>query len=599
MPLRLEDYALIGDMHSAALVGTNGSIDWLCWPRFDSDACFAALLGDATQHGHWLIAPRIEHGVRRGYLHDSLVLQTEFENAEGCVRVVDFMSPRQGHPTLVRVIDGVRGRMPMRMRLAPAFGYGARTPYGRQHEDGSASLIAGPDAIRLQCDMPLRFAKDQLVSEFEIDAGDHASFVLQWYPSFEAPPPREPSARALLGSTEAFWRGWCGRCTYEGPLRDVLVRSLVTLKALTYAPTGGIVAAPTTSLPEQLGGVRNWDYRYCWIRDATFTLLALMHGGYLREAGAWRDWLLRAIAGHPREMQIAYGLAGERRMTEIELPWLPGYHGARPVRIGNAAVHQRQLDVFGEVMDCLHQARTSGIDPAPDVWPMQCELIEFLEGAWRDVDAGIWEVRGPRRHFTHSKVMAWVAVDRSVRDAEALGFEAPIDRWKQLRAQIHAEVCELGFDPNQNCFVQAYGNAQLDASLLLIPQVGFLPISDPRVRGTIDAVHRRLTRDGLVFRYDTRETDDGLPSGEGVFLACTLWLADDLCLLGRHDEARVYFDRILNLSNDVGLLSEEYDPRSKRLVGNFPQAFSHVALANTALNLSRPEGPAKRRGNSH
>ena len=562
MALRIEDYALIGDMHSCALVGNNGSVDWLCWPRFDSDACFAALLGD-ERHGRWSLSPTRPRRVQRRYRNDTLILETDIETDDGsCVRIVDFMPPREHEPLLVRQVCGLRGRTTMRMHLALQFGYGDRTPWLNAHDHG-AMAMAGPDAVRLQSDVPIEISRHAVASEFSVAEGERLAFVLEWHPSFSNARPSDRDAAALCDKTERFWQGWIEQHEYEGPWRDAVVRSLITLKALTYSPTGGIVAAATTSLPEHLGGVRNWDYRFCWIRDATFSLLALMHAGYYREARAWRDWLVRAIAGEPEEMQIAYGIAGERRIPELELPWLPGYEGSRPVRIGNAASKQLQLDVYGEAMDCLHQARRNRIETKPEVWPMQRELLDFLESAWERPDSGMWEMRGKPRHFTSSKVMAWVAVDRTLRDAETFQLPAPLERWRALRSRIHAQVCERGFDANKNSFVQAYGEQALDASLLMIPLVGFLPIGDPRVRGTIDAICGDLVRGGFVYRYDTRNADDGLPSGEGVFLACSLWLADNYILLGRHDDAREYFERVLGLCNDC-LLYTSPSPRDTR-----------------------------------
>ncbi|WP_224240595.1 glycoside hydrolase family 15 protein [Hyalangium gracile] len=593
MALPLEDYALIGDTYSAALVGKDGSIDWLCWPRFDSDACFAALLGD-ERHGRWRIAPTVAvRSVRRRYVPETLVLETDFETAEGTVRVTDFMPPRGQTPDIVRIVRGLRGRVSMRMEAALRFGYGDRTPWLRS-TFCCVSAKAGPDATLLRTRMPMHVADGSVSSDFTVAEHEQVPFILTWFRSHERPP-RSVEAFCALEETCAFWRRWAGRCTYEGPWRDVVLRSLITLKALTYSPTGGIVAAPTTSLPEKPGGTRNWDYRYCWLRDATLTLLTLLQAGYTDEALAWRDWLLRAVAGEPEELQIMYGVAGERRLTELELPWLPGYADSRPVRIGNAAVSQVQLDVFGEVMDCLHQARRAGLPPDDESWDLQRHLLHYIERSWQQPDEGLWEVRGGRRHFTHSKIMAWVAVDRAVKSAESYGLEGPLDAWRALRARIHAEVCELGFDARRNAFVQAYGSRELDASLLMVPLVGFLPPEDPRVRGTVEAIQRELCHDGLVHRYDTRSAEDGLPPGEGIFLACSFWLADDLALMGRQGEARALFERLLGLCNDVGLLAEEYDVEQRRLVGNFPQAFSHLALISTAQTLSRADSPIQQR----
>jgi GH15 family glucan-1,4-alpha-glucosidase len=584
MPLRLEDYALIGDLQSAALVGNDGSIDWLCWPRFDSDACFAALLGTPAE-GRWLIGPAGEvRQVRRRYRPGTLVLETELETAEGAVRLVDFMTPRDGTPDLVRIVEGLRGRVALRLELAPRFGYGVRRPWirgGGRH----TSMAAGPDTLELDAAVPVRAEGGALRAELSVARGDRLPFVLAWHAA-HAPSTPAADPEHALAATEAFWREWSAGCAVGGPWRDLLVRSLVTLKALTDSVTGGIVAAPTTSLPERLGGVRNWDYRFCWLRDATFTLLALMGAGYVQEARDWRDWLLRAVAGDPADLQIMYGVAGERRLTELELPWLPGYEGTRPVRIGNAASGQLQLDVYGEVLDCLHHARRAGHDFDADAWALQRALLDWLESHWDDPDEGIWEIRGPRQDFTHSKVMAWVAVDRAMRSAAGLELAAPLERWRALRDVIHEDVCRRGFDPSRGTFTQVYGSPALDASLLMIPQVGFLPATDPRVRGTIEAIERELTIDGLVYRYDTGTRVDGLPPGEGVFLACTFWLVDALVLLGRREEATRMFERVIGLANDVGLLSEQYDPRARRLLGNFPQAFSHVSLVNSALALS-------------
>jgi GH15 family glucan-1,4-alpha-glucosidase len=596
MASRLEDYALIGDCQTAALVACDGSMDWLCFPRFDSGACFAALLG-TPEHGRWLLAPRATvRTIQRRYRAGTLVLETDYETDEGAVTVIDCMPPRSREPDLVRTVVGRRGQVPMHMDLAIRFDYGSIIPWVRRVEQGMQA-VAGPDTLRLHTDVALRGADFTTVADFTVTPGQRVPFVLSWHPSQEpAPPPIDPED--TIRHTERWWREWSDRCTYEGPWREAVLRSLITLKALTYAPTGGIVAAPTTSLPEQLGGVRNWDYRYCWVRDATFTLYALMMGGYTEEARAWREWLLRAVAGKPSQLNIMYGLAGERRLPELALEWLPGYEGSSPVRMGNAAYRQFQLDVFGEVMDALHLARKVGLEPDENAWRVERALLDYLEGAWKEPDEGIWEVRGPRRHFTHSKVMAWVAVDRMVKAVERFGLQGPVERWHGLRAAIHEEVCRKGFDPDRNSFVQYYGGKELDASLLMLPLVGFLPASDPRVRGTVEAIERHLVTDSFVARYLTTPEVDGLPPGEGVFLACTFWLADNLELLGRHDDALRLFERLLELRNDVGLLAEEYDPGARRLVGNFPQAFSHVALVNTACNLSRRVGPAADRQRS-
>jgi GH15 family glucan-1,4-alpha-glucosidase len=595
MACRIEDYALIGDCHTAALVGRDGSIDWLCFPRFDSGACFAALLG-TPEHGRWLLAPQGEvRRTTRRYRDNTLVLETDFETDDGAVTVVDTMPPRSEEPDLVRLVVGRRGKVPMRMELVIRFDYGSFVPWVRRVKRGMRA-IAGPDALLLHTPVQLRGEDLKTVAEFTVAEGEQVPFTLMWYPSHEDEPAPIDAAKTVR-QTEGWWTRWADRCTYEGPWRDAVMRSLITLKALTYAPTGGIVAAPTTSLPEQLGGVRNWDYRFCWLRDATFTLYALLSNGYSDEAQAWREWLLRAVAGNPAQTNIMYGLAGERRLTEIELDWLPGYEGSKPVRIGNAAHKQFQLDVFGEVLDTLHLAHRHGVAPDENAWRVERALLKYLEKAWKEPDEGIWEVRGPRRHFTHSKVMAWVAFDRSIKAVKRFDLEGPVKHWRALRDAVHAEVCEKGFNRAKNSFVQYYGSADLDASLLMIPLVGFLPPDDPRVVGTVEAIRRELMVDGFVARYPTRTAVDGLPPGEGAFLPCSFWLADNLALLGRTDEARQLFERLLGLCNDVGLVSEEYDAKAGRLVGNFPQAFTHVALVNTALNLSRKRGPAADRKN--
>jgi GH15 family glucan-1,4-alpha-glucosidase len=596
MALPLEDYALIGDTQTAALVGLDGSIDWLCFPRFDSPACFAALLGDAS-NGRWLIRP-VETPTQtvRRYRGASLVLATEFRTASGSVRLIDCMPPRDRTPDLVRIVEGLEGDVRMQMELVIRFDYGSIVPWVRRI-DGVLRAIGGPDAVSLWSPVRTRGVDLTTRAEFTVRAGEKAPFHLAWHPSHETASHVDPMA--AVDDTCAWWESWAGRCNYQGEWRDIVLRSLITLKALTFAPTGGIVAAPTTSLPEFIGGVRNWDYRYCWLRDATFTLYALLVGGYTEEAVAWRNWLLRAVAGDPADLQIMYGPAGERRLTEFEVPWLRGYEGSAPVRVGNAASGQRQLDVYGEVMDAMHLALTSGVEVDTAAWELEKTLVCGLESLWPDPDEGIWEVRGPRRHFTHSKVMAWVAFDRAIRMAEEFGLEGPIDRWRGVRARIHDEVCEHGFSRARQSFTQFYGSPEVDASLLLLPIVGFLPPSDPRVVGTIAAIERDLLRDGFLLRYATHSRSpevDGLPPGEGVFLPCTFWLADSYALQGRHDDARTTFERVLKLANDVGLLSEEYDQASGRLVGNFPQAFTHVALVNTARNLARTEGgPAEDR----
>ncbi|NEW75808.1 glycoside hydrolase family 15 protein [Streptomyces rhizosphaericus] len=587
MAQHIDDYALIGDHQTAALISRHGSIDWLCLPRFDSPACFAALLGD-RDNGHWRLAPKGAGAcTRRGYRDDSLVLESVWETETGTVKVIDFMPQRDRAPDIVRIVEGVSGSVEMLGVLRLRFDYGRVVPWVRR-TDGHRIAIAGPDSVWLRSEPAVRtYGEDfSTRSEFTVSAGDQVAFVLTWHPSHE-PRPRLVDPYHSLRASLKDWRGWAARCRYEGPYRDAVMRSLITLKALTYAPSGGIVAAPTTSLPERLGGVRNWDYRYCWLRDSTLTLNALLRAGYHDEAVAWRDWLLRAIAGDPAELQIMYGLAGERRVHEQELTWLEGYERSTPVRVGNDAVDQRQLDIYGEVLDTLHLARASGLPAEPHAWKIQTALMDFLESAWRDPDEGLWEVRGPRRHFVHSKVMAWVAADRAVRAMEAdprLGGDA--DRWRAMRDAVHREVCEKGYDPERSAFTQSYGSAELDAATLLIPRVGFLPATDPRVLGTIDAIRRELSEDGLIRRYTTDGGVDGLPGSEGAFLACSFWLADALQLAGRHKDARALFERLLALRNDVGLLAEEYDPATGRQLGNFPQAFSHIGLVGTALTLA-------------
>jgi GH15 family glucan-1,4-alpha-glucosidase len=585
---RLEDYGLIGDLQSAALVGRSGSIDWLCFPRFDSGSCFAALLGSA-ESGRWLIEPTAEvRGRTQRYRGDTLVLETDVETADGAIRLIDFMPPRGRDPDVVRIVEGLRGRVECRMELVIRFDFGSIVPWVKRIEGDARVAIAGPDALCFWTPVEVRGENLTTVADFTVSEGDRLPFVLTWFASHESPPDAIDAEQALR-DTESFWTDWTGRCTYEGEWPDAVIRSLIVLKALTYAPTGGIVAAPTTSLPEQIGGVRNWDYRYCWLRDATLTLDSLLLAGYTEEAGAWRDWLLRTVAGDPADLQIMYGPAGERRLPEFELDWLGGYEGSRPVRVGNAASGQFQLDVYGEVMDALYQARKAGLRASEEAWALLRNLMRFLEFEWDARDEGIWEVRGPRRHFTHSKVMAWVAADRAVRICEEIGREGPVDRWQALRERIHAEVCEQGYDEERGAFVQSYGSKLLDAAVLMIPLVGFLPADDPRVQSTVEAIQRELVEDGFVRRYEESEDAaevDGLPPGEGAFLPCTFWLADNLALLGRVDEAREIFERLLDVRTPLGLLAEEYDPRLKRLVGNFPQAFSHVGLVNSAFNLS-------------
>jgi GH15 family glucan-1,4-alpha-glucosidase len=592
MPSRIEDYGLIGDCETAALVSRDGSIDWLCWPRFDSDACFAALLGSA-EHGRWRIAPRDPvRQVTRRYRPNTLILESRFETEDGAATVIDFMPPRGDNSNIVRLVVGERGRVAMCTELVLRFGYGAIVPWVTRLEDQTLRAIAGPDMVVLRTPVALRGENMTTVGAFDVVAGETMPFVLTYGPSHLPPPPAlEPTG--ALEATEAFWTDWVGKGEPAGPWSEPVVRSLITLKALSYAPTGGMVAAPTTSLPERLGGERNWDYRFCWLRDATRTLLALMDAGYYEEAQAWREWLLRAAAGSPDQIQIMYGIAGERRLTEWELPWLPGYEGARPVRVGNDAYGQLQLDVYGELMNALHYGRQSRLVPSESGWALQIALLQHLEQAWREPDESIWEVRGGARHFTYSKVMAWVAFDRAIEAVEAHGLDGPVERWRQLRAEIHAEVCRRGFDRDLGSFVQSYDAKMLDASLLLIPLVAFLPVDDPRVRGTIAAIERCLLVDGFVLRYDTATVKDGLPSGEGAFLACSFWLVDVYVLQGRLDEARRLFERLIAVRNDLGLLSEEYDPRARRQLGNFPQAFSHVGLIISAFNLARADTPGE------
>jgi GH15 family glucan-1,4-alpha-glucosidase len=592
---RIEDYAVIGDTHTAALVGRDASIDWLCLPRFDSMACFAKLLGD-ERNGYWRIAPAASPrpgtgepmmASARQYRGNSLVLETTFTLPEGSVTVTDAMPVREDHPEIVRIVECTSGRVEMRMDLSVRFNYGKVVPWVRR-VDGLVTLIAGPGGIAIWTPVDIVGENMTSVARFTLTAGERVPFVLSWYAS-HLDPPRPVDADYAVRETSDWWEEWVTRSTIgEGRYREAVIRSAITLKALTYAPTGGIVAAVTTSLPEALGGSRNWDYRYCWLRDATLTLSALMAAGYHDEALAWRDWLLRAVAGDPSELQIMYGCGGERSLNEAELPWLSGYENSSPVRIGNAAAGQFQLDVYGEVISALHESRRGGLDAPGPVWDLEKALLGFLETGWKEPDDGIWEVRGPRRHFTHSKVMAWVALDRAVQDIEQCGLEGPIDRWRGLRDTIHAEVCANGFDTERNTFTQYYGSKALDASTLMIPMVGFLPPHDPRVIGTVEAVEKHLTQDGFVLRYDAANAGDvdGLSGREGAFLACSFWLADNLELIGRHNDAITLFDRLLALRNDVGLLAEEYDPTEKRLVGNFPQAFSHISLVNTAVNLS-------------
>jgi len=592
VPAPIEDYALIGDCETAALVSRDGSIDWLCWPRFDSDACFSAILG-GPEHGRWRVAPAADiRKVTRRYREGTMILETTFECDGGVVVLTDFMPTggrRAGtNSDLMRIVQCVKGSVPMCMQFVLRFDYGSAVPWVTRLDDGRLCAIAGPDMVTLLADVEFHGENFTSVSDFTMCEGERRCFVLTWSPSHLPPsPPVDPLP--ALESTERFWRSWAERCSYRGEWREMVLRSLLTLKALTYGPTGGIVAAPTTSLPEQFGGPRNWDYRFCWLRDATLTLLALMDGGYVDEAAAWRDWLLRAAAGSPQQVQIMYGIAGERQLPERELPWLPGYADSRPVRVGNAAHAQLQLDVYGEVMDALYQARIAGLAEDKQAWAVQVALTNHVARIWREPDYGIWEVRGPTQHFTHSKLMCWVALDRSVKSIEQFGLEGPLDEWRSVRQAIHDDVCAKAYDAERGCFVQAYGSSNLDASTLLIPLVGFLPATDPRVRGTVECIERGLLVDGLVLRYDSDRTVDGLPPGEGAFLACSFWLADCFAMLDRRDDAVALFEHLLGLANDVGLLSEEYDSSARRFCGNFPQAFSHVAFVNTAFNLARAE----------
>jgi GH15 family glucan-1,4-alpha-glucosidase len=596
MPPRIEDYALIGDCQTAALVGRDGSIDWLCFPRFDSPTCFAALLG-TPENGRWLVAPAAgARSIRRNYRKGTLVLETEYETATGVVTLVDCMPPRTESPDIVRIVEGKRGQVDMHMELTVRFDYGSLVPWVNRTENGLIA-IGGPDGVRLTTPVRFRGEDFRTVADFTVSAGDSIPFTLTWFPSHLGAPPDKDPLEEICATTE-WWREWSKRCTYKGEWREEVIRSLITLKALTYAPTGGIVAAVTTSIPEQLGGVRNWDYRFCWLRDATFALYALTAGGYADEARAWCDWMLRAVAGKPSQINTVYGVMGERRLPELELAWLPGYENSRPVRVGNAASDQFQLDVIGEVIDALHFARRVGLEPDEMSWAFQRSLVNFLTSVWKSPDEGFWEVRGPRRHFTHSKVMAWVALDRAVKAIERFKLDGPLDTWRHVRDNIHGEICARGFDPDMNSFVQYYGAKQMDASLLLIPLIGFLPATDPRVLGTVTAIQKHLVKDGFVARYNNDPAIDGLPPGEGAFLACSFWLADNLALQDRHDEAREIFKHLLDIRNDVGLLSEGYDPVARRLVGNFPQAFSHVGLVNTARNLTRRGGPAEDRPKS-
>jgi GH15 family glucan-1,4-alpha-glucosidase len=582
----IEDYALIGDMQSAALVGRDGSIDWLCLPRFDSPACFAKLIGDES-NGFWRLGPSgQETATRRQYIKDTLILETVWETPTGTVKVIDFMPPRYANPDLVRIVEGVSGTVEMTAEIRIRFDYGRIVPWVRRF-DGDLHAIGGPDSVWIHAPVQLKGSGYRHTGTFTVSAGERRAFVFTWHPSHQ-PQPDRIDAVEELAETKLIWEEWVSQCGYTGPWRDEVVRSLITLKALTYGPTGGIVAAPTASLPEHIGGIRNWDYRFCWLRDAAMTLDALTDSGYIGEAGAWRDWLLRAVAGRPEDLQVMYGVAGERRLPELTLDWLSGYEDSTPVRIGNGAADQLQLDVYGEVVNCLYQARKKGLPPDDHAWSIVRRLMDFLERSWDQPDEGLWEVRGPRRHFVHSKVMAWVAADRVVRVVEELGRTGPVERWRAMRDRIHAEVCDKGFDTERGTFTQSYGSRELDAALLLIPIVGFLPPEDPRVVGTIDAIERELMTNGFVLRYPIAESNDvdGLPGAEGAFLACSFWLAEALALIGRKDEALELFERLLALCNDVGLLAEEYDPVEGRQLGNFPQAFTHIHLIRTAQALN-------------
>jgi len=583
---KIEDYALIGDCETAALVGRNGSIDWLCWPAFDSDACFAAILG-TRKNGRWLLAPSEgATAISRRYLGDTLILETRFETKNGTVALVDFMPPRGKASDIVRLVRGLTGTVKMRMELVIRFGFGVDIPWVRRCEDRSMLAVAGQDMTVLRTPVETRGEDLTTVAEFEIKAGETVPFVLTYGPSHLDPPePIDPDI--ALHETEKFWKEWSSRSTHDGEYRDLIMRSLITLKALTFGPTGGIVAAPTTSLPEKLGGSRNWDYRFCWLRDATFTLLALMNSGYTEEASAWHNWLLRAAAGSPANMQIMYGIWGQRRLLEWEASWLDGYEGAQPVRVGNAAHAQLQLDVYGELIDAFHQSRMAKLKLDDEAtWALECAVLQHLAEVWDEPDHGIWERRGQPRHYVFSKVMTWVAFDRAIKSAETFGFKAPLLHWRALREAIHRDVCHRGFDVEENAFVESYGTKMLDASVLLLPGVGFLPADDPRIRGTIAAIEKHMMRDGFVLRHDPREISEETQPIEGAFLACTLWLADAHVLAGNLDRAQALFDRIAGLANDVGLLAEEYDPVARRQTGNFPQALTHIALINTAHNLS-------------
>ena len=594
MTTRIEDYALIGDCETAALVGCDGSIDWLCWPRFDSGACFSALLGTPDQ-GRWKLSPVAGgRSTRRRYQNGTLILETEFETKEGAVTVVDFMPLREKHSNLVRIARCTRGQVAMRMELVLRFDYGHSIPWVTRARGNALRAIAGPNMVVFRTQVPHRGEDFKTVSEFDLKKGESVSFVLG-YAASHLPPPKAIDPEKALSQTQKFWKQWTGRCKYRGPWADDVKRSLITLKALTYWPTGGLLAAPTTSLPEKLGGKRNWDYRFCWLRDAAFTLGAMMRAGYFEEASAWQSWLLRAVAGSPDQTQVLYGIAGERQLPEIELDWLPGYAQSKPVRIGNAASEQLQLDVYGEISAVMHFARRGGLPDGKSTADLETALLEHLEKIWREPDQGIWEVRGPRRHFTHSKVMAWLAFDRAVKSCEQFGLKGPVDRWRAIREEIREDVCRNGFNSEIGSFIQSYGSKNLDASLLMILKTSFLPVTDRKVIGTVRAIESGLVKNGFVLRYHTHEANDGLPVGEGSFIPCSFWLADAYSLMGRIDDAQKLIERLLKLQNDVGLVSEEYDPVEKRLLGNFPQAFSHVALLNSIFTFETAKSAAKKK----
>jgi GH15 family glucan-1,4-alpha-glucosidase len=596
--MKIEDYAVIGDMHTVALVGLNGSIDWLCLPQFSSDACFAALLG-IENNGCWSLRPAdAMFTTKRAYKGNTLILETDYSTSTGVARVTDFMPLNGRDREVIRIVEGISGEVAMAMRLIIRFDYGKTIPWVRHLEGGDMIAVAGPNALTLQTTVPIRGEDLSTRADFVVKAGDRKPFVLGWHPSHLDASPRTSTTDEALARTLDHWTFWSARCVYKGPWRDAVVRSLITLKALTYAPTGGIMAAATTSLPEFIGGVRNWDYRFCWLRDATFPLYSFMTAGYFEEARAWSEWLLRAVAGDPSQLQIMYGAAGERTMTEIELPHLMGYENSRPVRTGNAAAEQFQLDVYGEVMDALHLARTSGIKTDEQSWRLQLHLVAFVIEHWQDPDEGIWEIRGERRHFTHSKVMAWVAIDRAIKGVEQFGLAGDIDAWRSVRTLMFEEICRKGFNPARNAFTQAYGAPELDASILMLPLVGFIPATDPRMVSTIEMIEKELVVEGFVARYQTSPDGkvDGLPPGEGTFMPCSFWLADCLYLMGRVNDARVLFEKLLAVRNELGLLAEEYDPEARRQLGNYPQAFSHVCLVNTAYNLNpQTLGPAENR----